>query len=79
MKVIRSPIVYEAEQFHSKENIPKYVNIEISNRDSPAYYVLTKDLYYRFLDDGEWIVTDEKGDYETYSEEEFQRIFERVE
>lgn len=76
MKVIRSPIVYEAELFHSKGNIPKCVKSVGNERN---YHYINTDNNYVYVEDGDWILTDEHGRTERYSEEEFKRIFERVE
>ncbi len=73
MKVIRSPIVYEAELFHSKGNIPKCVQSYYSS------YFIDNNPGIESVDDGDWILTDPEGKHRAYSEEEFIRIFERVE
>ncbi len=73
MKVIRSPIVYEAEQFHSNGNIPKCVLGNNNFYTVKCWYSIIQ------LKDGDWIVTDPDGLHEVYPEDEFRRIFERVE
>lgn len=73
MKVIKSPIVYEAELFHSKGNIPKWVK-----KINGVFFVETK-YSHEMVSDGDYVVMNPDGYGESYSEEEFRRIFERVE
>lgn len=81
MKVIRSPIVYEAELFHSKGNIPSGVYERLIPNGSGAigcYWIPTPQGNI-ILNDGEWVVKDIHGFIGSYSEEEFRRIFEMFE
>lgn len=80
MKVIKSPIIYEAELFHSKGNIPKGVKMDITPRGIQYYYIgenLIPPTY--VLCDGDWIVKDPEGNLQRYSEKQFRETFEKVE
>lgn len=73
MKVIKSPVVYEAEMFHSKGNIPKCVKCQYGN-----YYCKNELGGIDHVADGDWIVTDQYGNSRAYSEEEFREIFQEA-
>lgn len=72
MKVIRSLIVYEAELFHSKGNIPKCIKNYHGN------YFIDNNPGIEAVGNGDWIVTDPEGKHRAYSEEKFTETFERV-